>query len=131
MGTHILWRKVFLILVLAGFSLGYMEWGSNQHSFIFETQMLIFSQPEKMVSNFTHPIILAGLLGQLILLAALLGFPVRRYLLALALGLLAIPILLIFLAGALSQNLAMMCSCIPFLAGSLGLGRGLFPWRRH
>jgi hypothetical protein len=126
MYNYSLRHRLLFFLVLAGFSLGYMEWGTDQRSIVFETQVLIFSEPAKMTSNFTHPIILAGLAGQLVLLAALLGFPIRRFWVGVALGLLAIPILLIFLAGVLSRNLAMVGSALPFLAGSLGLWWSLF-----
>ena len=108
-------RRVQFLLLLSSFSLAYMEWGGGNHCFVFELQAKVFSEPGQFVSNFTHPLILAGFLGQLILLIATFNPLIRFGWIVVAIILLGVPILLIFLSGILSSNAKIIFSCLPFM----------------
>lgn len=108
-------RLINIGLVLA-FFICYMEWGGGNSSFVFQSELQIFTQSESWRDNFAHPIILAGLIGQLILLFAAFKNPPSRKLTWAGILILSPVVLLIFLAGALSLNWKMVVSTLPFLA---------------
>lgn len=107
-------RLINIGLVLA-FCICYMEWGGGNSSFVFQSEVQIFTQSESWRDNFAHPIILAGLIGQLILLFAAFKKPPSRKLTWAGILILSPVVLLIFLAGALSLNWKMVLSAFPFL----------------
>lgn len=93
-----------------------MEWGGGNSAFVFQSEVQIFTQSESWRDNFAHPIILAGLIGQLILLFAAFKKTPSRKLTWAGILILSPVVLLIFLAGALSVNWKMVLSVLPFLA---------------
>ena len=97
-------KRVQYLLLLISFSLAYMEWGSGNHSFVFELQQKVFSESDKLVSNFSHPVILAGFTGQMILLIAFFRNKLRFAWILLSLTLLGVPMVLILLSGIFSAN---------------------------
>ena len=107
-------RLINFGLVIA-FFLCYMEWGGGNSSFIFQAEHQILTQSEGWRSNFTHPIILAGLIGQLLLLYCAIRGNASKKLNWLGILILAPVVLIIFLAGALSMNWKMLLSVLPFI----------------
>ncbi|HNL40093.1 MAG TPA: hypothetical protein PKH43_13180 [Saprospiraceae bacterium] len=93
-----------------------MEWGGGNSSFVFQSEYQIFTQSASWRDNFAHPIILAGLLGQLLLLYAAFKKTPSVKLTWAGILILSPVVLLIFLAGALSMNWKMVLSVLPFLA---------------
>lgn len=107
-------RLINFGLVIA-FFLCYMEWGGGNSSFIFQAEHQILTRSEGWRSNFTHPIILAGLIGQLLLLYCAIRGNASKKLNWLGILILAPVVLIIFLAGALSMNWKMLLSVLPFI----------------
>jgi hypothetical protein len=54
--------------MLIAFQIGYMEWPPHNSMFVFQAQYEIFSKTDRLLTNLFHPIILLGLLAQIILL---------------------------------------------------------------
>ena len=92
-----------------------MEWGGGNHSFVFEIQLKVFTNRADFISNFTHPVILVGLIGQVILGIAIFRSHLRFGWILTAIILLGIPILLILMSALFSSNLKMILSTLPFL----------------
>jgi len=108
--------KILNSLLIVTSSLGYLEWGQDNKSFLFlaEIEILskVFTDPESVI----HPFTLLPLAGQLLLLVTL--FQKKPSKLLTYVGLLGIGILLAFMfaIGLLSGNYKIVLSTIPFLA---------------
>ncbi|HAD11734.1 MAG TPA: hypothetical protein DCF33_04765 [Saprospirales bacterium] len=117
-------KKPALLLTVATFFLCYLEWGTNQSSFLYEVALQVFSQRESAGDNFSHPLILLPFVGLLILLyQAFQPVPNRRWV-YIGLVLPAILVLFILLVGILSANIKVIASTIPFLAAVVWVVRG-------
>lgn len=83
--------------------------------FVFQGEYEIFFKKEGFWQTITHPIILAGLIGQLLLLWCAIRKAPNKKLNWLGIIILSPVVLLILLAGALSLNLKMVASALPFV----------------
>lgn len=108
-------RAAINIGLLLSFLVCYMEWGGGNSSFVFQAEYHILFEKKEMAETITHPIVLAGLLGQLALLISAFWQNRPRLLNILAIVLLGIIVLFVFLIGALSANIKMLASALPFL----------------
>ncbi len=100
--------------LLIAFQFCYLEW-PNHSMFVFEAEYDIFSKTESLFNNLMHPIILLGLIIQLLLL---LGFVLKYFnkkINNIAVLLLSILVLFIFLIGVLDWNYKIITSTTPFL----------------
>ena len=100
--------------LLITFQFCYLEW-PNHSMFVFEAEYDIFSKTESLFNNLMHPIILLGLIIQLLLL---LGFVLKYFnkkINNIAVLLLSILVLFIFLIGVLDWNYKIITSTTPFL----------------
>lgn len=109
--------KQFINLgLLITFLFCYLEWPPNNSAFIFQGEYEIFTNTKNLVSNFTHPLILLGLIAQLILIYAFINPKVSTKLNHLGVIILTPIVLLFFVVGLLSFNFKIMGSTLPFLA---------------
>lgn len=100
--------------LLIAFQFCYLEW-PNHSMFVFEAEYDIFSKTESLFNNLMHPIILLGLITQLLLF---LGFVLKYFnkkINNIAVLLLSILVLFIFLIGILDWNYKIITSTTPFL----------------
>lgn len=100
--------------LLIAFQFCYLEW-PNHSMFVFEAEYDIFSKTESLFNNLMHPIILLGLITQLLLF---LGFVLKYFnkkINNIAVLLLSILVLFIFLIGVLDWNYKIITSTTPFL----------------
>lgn len=100
--------------LLIAFQFCFLEW-PNHSMFVFEAEYDIFSKTESLFNNLMHPIILLGLITQLLLL---LGFVLKYFnkkINNIAVLLLSILVLFIFLIGILDWNYKIITSTTPFL----------------
>ncbi|UGS19930.1 hypothetical protein [Flavobacterium cyclinae] len=107
-------KRLINIGLLLTFQFCYLEWPNNS-SFVFEATYKVFSNTNQLLQNLTHPIILLGLLSQLLLVMAVIfkKFSLKWNLV----GVYALtPIVLLFLfVGLLSLNFKIILSTLPFL----------------
>jgi drug/metabolite transporter (DMT)-like permease len=108
-------KKLINLGLFLSFFLCYLEWGGGHSIFIAQTAYeLIFVQGLSLNTVF-HPVILSALVGLLILLYAAIVQKPNRWVNVLGLVLLSAVVFIFFLAGALSGNLRMIGSNLPFL----------------
>lgn len=107
-------RLVNIGLLLA-FSICYLEWGGGNSSFIFQVEYELFRKTDDLLSSLTHPLILAGLAGQVLLLYSIFSKKPKRMLNSIGILILSPVVVLAFLAGALSLNWKMIASALPFI----------------
>jgi drug/metabolite transporter (DMT)-like permease len=108
-------KKLINLGLFLSFFLCYLEWGGGQSIFIAQTAYeLIFAQGLSWNTAF-HPVILSAIVGLLILLYAAIVRKPNRWVNILGVVLLSAVVFIFFLAGALSGNLRMIGSNLPFL----------------
>ena len=107
--------KILNILLVVTSLFGYLEWGKNNNAFLYEVEYdvlnKLFTNPQSVV----HPFTVIPLFGQLLLLITLISNKPNKYL---TYGcMLCLGILLVFIAiiGAISLNIKILISTIPFL----------------
>jgi hypothetical protein len=108
-------KQVINLALLIAFSICYLEWPPNNSMFIFQGEYVIFSSAKSWVSNFTHPLILLGLIAQLILIYAVINPKINSKLNHLGVIILTPIVLLFFVVGIVSINYKIMASTLPFL----------------
>lgn len=108
-------KFIFNVLILVAFSLCYTEWGKDHAAFIGEMEYkILFQRSGNDAANFSHPVVLAGLFGQVALLAASFKIPFQKKIHIFGLVLLSVVPLLILTAGLLSVHIKMLLSTLPF-----------------
>lgn len=107
-------KKILHTLLLITSLFGYLEWGGNQHMFIFQVEIELFSKAIQAPESFLHPAILIPLSGQFILLYTLFQ-PIPGKILSFAgiCGISLFMILLLFI-GIISSNWKIIVSTIPY-----------------
>ena len=100
--------------LLIAFQFCYLEW-PNHSMFVFEAEYDIFSKTESLFNNLMHPIILLGLIIQLLLLLGFVYQKLNKRANNIAVLLLSILVLFFFLIGILGWNYKIMASTTPFL----------------
>lgn len=110
-------KLLFNIAILIAFSIGYSEWGKDQSAFIGSMEYEILFNPSiRNSQTMSHPIVLAGIVGQIALLLA--SFPIKysKLIHLLSCLLLGIVPFILLLAGLFSANFKMILSVIPFFS---------------
>lgn len=111
--------KILNILLIFTSLLGYLEWGGNSHSFLFQVEgeifLKLFSDPVSVI----HPFTVLPMIGQVVLMTTL--FQKKPGMLLTFTGIAGIGILmaLMFLIGIMSLNLKIIFSTIPFMVVTL------------
>lgn len=109
-------RRLLNFLLFLSFQICYLEWPPHNSIFVFQAIFEIFSKTENLVDNFTHPIILLGLLTQLLLLLGALNPIMNKKINAIGILLLSLLVLLFLLISILSLNLKMFLATLPYLS---------------
>ncbi|MFN8346891.1 MAG: hypothetical protein U0X91_17955 [Spirosomataceae bacterium] len=111
-------RRLLNLGFILAFSLCFMEWGKGHTAFVAQAEyQLLFEK--KDLSSFAHPIILAGLAGQLILLYAAIVAQPNKWVHLIGVIALGSVVSVILLAGLLSTNPKMIASALPFVLCSV------------
>jgi hypothetical protein len=108
-------KRLLNLGLLLTFLFCYLEWPPNNSMFIFQGEYEIFTKTKNWVSNFTHPLIVLGLIAQLIMIYAVITPKINTKLNHLGIIILTPIVLLFFVAGLLSLNLKIIGSTLPFL----------------
>lgn len=112
-------KKILNAVLLLSSFFGYLEWGNNQHSFIFQIEAELFLKARDHAEGFTHPLILIPLLGQLIILYTLFQKRPSRILSLIGLTCLCIFLLFLFFIGLMTTNLKIIFSTLLFIITSI------------
>lgn len=111
-------KIINLLLVLTSL-LGYLEWGGNNHMFLFQGEFEIlkklFTEPDSVV----HPFVLMPLAGQLALVTTLFQKKPSRVLTLIGVIGLSVLLFFIFIIGLISFHFKEALSALPFILLSL------------
>ena len=108
-------RKIINLLLFFAFQFCYMEWPPNNSMFVFQAEYEIFSKTESLISNIIHPIILLGLIAQIILLMGAFLPKFYKKLNTIGIIILGFLVLLFLLISILSTNIRMLLATLPYL----------------
>jgi len=101
--------------ILLAFSICYLEWGGGNSSFIFQAEYELFRKTDDLLGSLTHPLILAGLIGQILLLYSIFKKTPNRLLNSIGVLILSPVVLLALLGGVLSLNWKVIAFALPFV----------------
>jgi len=108
--------KILNILLIFFSLIGYLEWGKNNQSFLYEAEAEIiytlFTNPSSALHLFT----VFPLIGQILLFSTLFQKKPSKWLYYSGVFGIGILLLFMFIIGILSFNLKIILSTIPFLA---------------
>ncbi|WP_159780540.1 hypothetical protein [Flavobacterium sp. 9AF] len=107
--------KLLIILLIFTSLFGYLEWGNNQHVFIYKSELDIFKKLIQNPKQVAHPFILLPLLGQLLLFFSLFQKKLHKKMLYLGIGCISLLFIFLFLIGLLSMKLKIILGALPFL----------------
>lgn len=111
--------RIFNGLVILTSLLGYLEWGADNRTFLFQAEWEVLRRLSSDPMSVIHPFTLVPLLGQVLLLITL--FQRRPGALLTLAGIFCLMLLLglICFIGVISMNLKIFASTIPFLTLSI------------
>lgn len=106
--------KVLNLLLLLSFQIGYLEWGTNQHQFIFEAQSEIIFKAFENLMGVLHPFTVLPFLGECLLVLTLFQKNTNRKLMITGALLLGFFMFSLFLIGLASLKIKIIISVLPF-----------------
>lgn len=107
--------KISNLLLIITSLFGYLEWGGNSHSFLFQAEGEIFSKLFTNPNAVLHPFTLLPMIGQLLLVITLFQKTPSKILTYISIGGLGILLAFMFIIGIISLNFKIILSTIPFI----------------
>lgn len=108
-------RRILNSTLLVAFQFCYLEWPPNNSLFIFQGELEIAFKTDKLINNLSHPVILSGLVAQIILLLGVLYPKLNKKVNLVGVVLLFLLVFLFFIVGIFSKNYKITCSTLPYL----------------
>jgi hypothetical protein len=112
-------KRLINICLFLAFLVGYLEWGKNQHAFIFKMETEILVKGFNDFKSIFHPLILIPFAGQIMILVTIFQKKISRLLSLAGLACLSTLMLLLFIIGLLSFNFKVTGSTIPFMIAGI------------
>ncbi|MBS1535134.1 MAG: hypothetical protein JST78_08655 [Bacteroidetes bacterium] len=106
--------KIYNVLLLLSFQFGYLEWGTNQHQFVFQAQFEIITKAFSNFMSVVHPFTVLPFLGECLLVLTLFQKNAHRKLTMTGVFLLGFFMLLLLLIGLASLKIKIILSVLPF-----------------
>ena len=107
----------FLLIIFSLF--GYLEWSGNNHLFLFEAEIEIFSKLFTSPISVLHPFIILPIISQFLLLFTLFQKKPSKKLTYISIFGLGILFVFMLFIGIISLNYKIALSTIPFILVSL------------
>lgn len=107
------------------FFFGYLEWGVDNCAFIYEGFLEVIYNTKGAKSNFTHPLILLPLIGEIIFLFGSISKSLNYKWYVAALIFTGLLYIMIILVGFLSMKVKILFSAIPYLFFAVAMIRAL------
>lgn len=107
--------KILNALLIVTSLFGYLEWGLDNHVFLFQAEGEIILKLLREPAAAAHPFTLLPLFGQIILLITLFQKNPGRGLTYLGLAGIGLLLFFMFLIGLISLNEKILLSTLPFL----------------
>ena len=107
--------KVLIMLLIVTSLLGYLEWGGDNHMFLFQGEAEVIHKLFTNPASVIHPFILFPLIGQMLLLIVLFQKSPSKVLTYISMAGLGLLVGFMFMIGLISLNFKMVVSTLPFL----------------
>lgn len=107
-------KKLLNFLLILTFHFGYMEWGKDNSSFIFQTEVEIFKKACSGLENVIHPVIIIPFIGIILLFITLFQKEPSKKLTLVGLSCLSILMIILLIVGLLGINFKIIASVLPF-----------------
>lgn len=111
--------KILNFLLIIFSLIGYLEWSGNQHIFLFEAEIEIFSKLFTSPISVLHPFIILPIISQFLLLFTLFQKKPSKKLTYISIFCLGILLGFMLIIGIISLNYKIALSTIPFIVVSL------------
>ncbi len=111
--------KVYNLFLILSSLVGYLEWGANNESFLFQAEYEIFLKFLSSPSDLLHPLIILPFIGQVLLLITLFQKRTSKVISYIAIFCLSLLFALIIFKGAWNLNYKMLFFTTPFIICSL------------
>ena len=108
--------KLFNILLIITSLLGYLQWGDDMHTFLFQAEVDVLIKLVTAPQEMAHPLVILPLLGQIILVFSLFRKKTSLWLIYLGAGFLALLLAIVLLSGVLGGHFLTALSTLPFFA---------------
>lgn len=102
--------------LLISFLFCYLEWAGGNSTFIYKAEWDIFTNLNNLQQNFSHPIILICLFGQVAILYSVLATNPIKWINVTGVILLMVFVFFLWLIGWMALNKKMILLNFPFLA---------------
>ena len=110
--------KILNSLLILTSLLGYLEWGKDMHTFLFNIEAELLSKSLIDPISVLHPLTVLPMIGQLLLLVSLFQKNPNKTLSYIGIAALGLLLGFIFIVGCISKNFKIIISTIPFLVTS-------------
>jgi hypothetical protein len=107
--------KILNLLLIITSLLGYLEWGGDNHIFLFQGESEIIYKLFTNPGSVIHPFILIPLMAQILLLITLFQKSPSKKMTYISISGLGLLLGLMFIIGLLSFNFEILLSTFPFL----------------
>lgn len=108
--------KILNFLLIITSLIGYLEWGKNSHSFLFQAEGEILTKLFTDPASVIHPFTILPMLGQVLLIITLFQKKQSKILTYISIVCLGILLVLMFVIGIMSLKYKIIFSTIPFIA---------------
>jgi hypothetical protein len=112
-------EKLLNILLVVTSLIGYLEWGKDNKSFLFEAEFELLKKMLTDPKSAVHPFTLIPLLGQILLLITLFQKAPSGKLTYLGISCIGLLLVLMFFIGIIGLNLKILFSTLPFIVVGL------------
>lgn len=118
-------HKIIGILLILFSGIGYLEWGNQQSTFLFQAEIELFKKIFTDPISVMHPLTILPILGQILILFAIIKSPFSKKTMFIGIGFLSILLGFMLVIGCISGNPKIIISTLPFIGLS-----GFLIWKR-
>ncbi len=111
--------KILNLLVIISSLFGYLEWGQDNSTFLFQAEYQVLHGLFTNISSAAHPLTLIPLFGQLLLIFTLFQKEPGKVLSYIGIASLAVLLVFMFFIGIISFNFKVILSTLPFILFSI------------
>jgi hypothetical protein len=112
-------EKFLNILLIISSLFGYLEWGTDNKSFLFEGEYEVLSKLFTDSESAVHPFTIIPLLGQILLLITLFQQKPNKILTYIGIACLGLLLGFMFFISIIVMKLKILISTLPFLATAI------------
>lgn len=106
--------KILILSLIIASLFGYLEWGGGNHTFLFESEYLVFTKLFSEPGSVLHPFIIFPLIGQVLLIVTIFQKKPNKYFIYSGIGCVALLLSFMVIVGVLAMNWKILVSVLPF-----------------